>query len=196
MERFAKMQLAREFRHQAGVVLFASLIVLIIVTLAVLSTIRRVDNANMLAGSLAFRQSALASTEQGFDASYRLLLGLPTTSLIGNGTGNGYMASASSLDVDWHGNAVWANASPQVIDALGNTRQFLVERLCSNGGDPNTVLTIRCARAGSGVVPASLMEHTQDAFEPPVTAPIIYRITVRVQGPRNVTSIAQAYVTN
>ncbi|MEW9900151.1 hypothetical protein ABWL39_16140 [Chitinivorax sp. PXF-14] len=183
-------------RHSAGVVLFASLIVLIIVTLAVLSTIRRVDSSNMLAGSLAFRQAALAATEQGFDRAYRVLMGSAAASLQNNGTGNGYRASATNTDVNWRSEDTWANASTRVTDSGGNQQQFLIERLCSASGDPAANLAIQCARAGAGVAPSSLMEHTQEAFVPPVTAPIIYRITVRVLGPRNVTSIAQAFVTN
>lgn len=181
-------------RRQYGVVLLASLIVLIVVTLTVLSTIRRADNANMLAGSLAFRQSALAAAEQGTNDAWGTLMGLSSAAKWANGSGNGYRASATNTDVNWRLAATWANASAAVVDANGNSRQFLIERLCSAAGDPDAAAN-NCARAGAGVAPPSLQGHDQDSFEVPIPAPIIFRITVRVSGPRNVTSIAQSFVT-
>jgi len=65
-------------RSQRGTMLIIALIVLVAMTLAGIATMRSVDTATVMAGNIAFRQSALNAADQGVQAAFALLQ--PTSS--------------------------------------------------------------------------------------------------------------------
>ena len=62
-------QLKRHF-HQQGLVLFVALIALVAMSLAAAALVRTVDTGVMVAGNLAFKQSATMSADSGITAAY------------------------------------------------------------------------------------------------------------------------------
>src|SRR5260221_9854712 len=63
--------------NQRGTMLIIALIVLVAMTLAGIATMRSVDTATVLAGNIAFRQSALNAADQGIQAGLALLITPP-----------------------------------------------------------------------------------------------------------------------
>jgi Tfp pilus assembly protein PilX len=194
--------------RQRGVVLFITLIVLVAMTLAGIALVRSVDTSNVIAGNLAFRQSATHSGDTGIEAAITWLSANNTgTTLHGGIPASGYVAFRQDPGVD-SGTGVteswdrfWTNtlaaASPSSIvtlaaDSSGNTVSYIIHRLCAANGDPNATATAcvtnlsqsssQGSSKGAGVV--ALQGSTQ----------IYYRITARIAGPKNTVSYVQSIV--
>jgi Tfp pilus assembly protein PilX len=193
-------------RSQRGTMLIIALIVLVAMTLAGIATMRSVDTATVMAGNIAFRQSALNAADQGIQAGYAVLMTpSPSSDLTKDGSlwlvpTAGYFSSAPINDPNWSDPVAWANAvklNGGAADAAGNVVSFLVQRLCpvSNcavgatcGGNPSNV-------CGSTPGTATLSNEGNDNFRVQqgfATLPQVhYRITARAVGPRNSVAIVQ-----
>ncbi|MCB5188822.1 hypothetical protein LG200_12500 [Methylobacillus caricis] len=186
--------------RQRGVVLMVALVVLIAMTLAGLALWRAVDSGNVIAGNLAFKQSATMSADRGLQAAL-VWLDNNRNALHNNNLPHGYIANTLITEPDWYSNAIWNNAVDVGTDAASNRVQYLIHRLCTttgayNGedgaGQVNNCSTSLSkspatnANAGNGIGVDSPAYST--------TPSVYYRITVRVLGPRNTTSIVQATV--
>ncbi len=183
-------------RKERGLVLIVSLIILVALTLAGISLIRAVDTANMIAGNLAFQQSATHSADAGFEAAVSWIQGSNTTTLSADSPTNGYFATSvnasptppNTWDRYW-ASTLSANARTLPTDSAGNTVSYVIHRQCmvalppTGGG--------RCASsAQAGAAAGGQAEEAGEVQLNPATA-IYYRITVRVAGPRNTVSYVQ-----
>ena len=190
-------------RSQRGTMLMISLIVLVALTLAGIAMMRSVDTASLVAGNIAFKQSAVNASDQGIQDAYNWILstkGSTTLDADFNGTppaGRGYFSSVPlSESANWWNNSLqWTNAyllNGGVADASGNIVEYVIHRMCVGanvkagetdcGSTPDTTLV-----SGEGVDQSSPNFFTR----PPA---IHYRITVRTIGPRNSISIVQTTV--
>ncbi|HLB44195.1 MAG TPA: hypothetical protein VJK49_02320, partial [Candidatus Limnocylindrales bacterium] len=68
-------------RAQRGVVLFIALIVLVAMSLAGVALIRSVDTGSVIAGNIAFRQTAMHVGDNGIEAARTWLLGQSSSDL-------------------------------------------------------------------------------------------------------------------
>jgi Tfp pilus assembly protein PilX len=199
--------------NQRGTMLIIALIVLVAMTLAGIATMRSVDTATVMAGNIAFRQSALNAADQGIQAGFALVstpLTNPLADLTQDGlklSSGGYYSSASTTEPDWSNPAVWTDPNRPAVklnggtpDAAGNVVWFIVERLCQV---PNCKAGAVCAGKPSnlcGSTPGSgtLSQEGEDNFRVtqalnPIPQPH-YRITARAVGPRNSVAIVQTLV--
>ena len=193
-------------RRERGVVLMVALIVLVALTLAGLSMVRTADTGAVIAGNLAFRQSAINATETGVQAAYSLLptVASPTNRdttqtgahwvyypsmkpFDGAGVPKNYSAGTFS-DFAWGSGAALTTAD-------GSEVRIVIERMCVDANDgvvapiPSTKLKEQCfiervapegsMRAGAGVGPAASDNYP------------LLRVTVRVNGARNTVRYAQ-----
>jgi type IV pilus assembly protein PilX len=185
-------------RHERGIVLLVSLVVLAAMTLAAISMMRSVLTSNRVAGNLAFQQSATQSADIGIEQAIAWLEANNGTLLDANVTRSssalGYFASSQyvagqSWEAFW--NVVQGQANTLAPDAAGNTVSFVIERLCNSAGAPTS--GIGCAVSpttvgnqggsrGAGAIPFEVANQRY------------YRITARVTGPRNTVSFVQAVV--
>lgn len=201
---------ARQRRRQHGVALVMALIVLVAMTLAGLAMMRSVDTSSLIAGNLAFKQSAAISADAGVEAAVAWLHGRPTE--LGQDAGaSGYWASSQQSldltgndtpeaddDLDWSDNGRVAQLP---VDKAGNQVSFVIHRMCDVAGqfDP-----AKCATApGPG---GTGPENSIGILRPMLTyqplnktgsggaALALYRITVRVVGPRSNVSFVQAII--
>ncbi|MGB7589280.1 MAG: hypothetical protein WBM00_11285 [Solirubrobacterales bacterium] len=193
-------------RSQRGTMLIIALIVLVAMTLAGIATMRSVDTATVMAGNIAFRQSALNAADQGLQAGYALLkIPSPSSDPTKDGSGwlaptAGYFSSAPMTEPNWSDPAAWVNAvqlNGGTPDAAGNVVWYIVQRLCpvancavgaTCGGQPNV--------CGSTPSTAALSKEGEDNFRAQdaafVSLPQVhYRITARAIGPRNSVAIVQ-----
>lgn len=197
---------------QRGTVLLIAIIVMVALTLASLALTRSVYTANVIAGNLAFQRSATHSAEAGIEAAVSWLQNPPATLTAtcaadalplycDQKEGIGYIAHRLMDPAgapDWE--EAWEDVEDfarllVVSDGAGNRVQYVIERMCNATGDP------RAVNSGCTMSPVPGMGTCQGGSScaagetnldsPP---PVYYRITVRVEGPRNTRSLVQAMV--
>ncbi len=189
--------------RQAGVVLFIALIVLVGMTLAALAILRSVDTGNVIAGNVAFKSSALNATDQGIETAYRwLVANAGTATLLNDSAANGYRSAQPATEPDWNDPASWASAvclNGCAADASGNRVYYLIHRMCTqantayNGtgatGQPNQCATLTATGTSS-----TGNSNNVGSFGFQTTPQLYYRVTTRVVGPRNASSIVQSMI--
>jgi Tfp pilus assembly protein PilX len=200
-------------RNQRGTMLIIALIVLVAMTLAGIATMRSVDTATVLAGNIAFRQSALNAADQGIQAGFALLstaLANPAADLTQDGMKlglAGYYSSASPTEPNWSDPATWTNPDHKAVqlnggvpDSAGNVVWFIAERLCEvpNCKAGEICLGKPANTCGSSPGARALSREGDDNFRVtgalnPIPQPH-YRVTARSVGPRNSIAIVQTLV--
>ncbi|MCZ8234710.1 MAG: PilX N-terminal domain-containing pilus assembly protein [Inhella sp.] len=202
-------------RHgQRGMVLILAIIVLVAMSLAGIALMRSVLAGNRVAGNAAFQQSAAMAADVGTERAIAWLeqqarqvdgTGAPanrlwTHKLIGGTETVGYMAMREDPDAAF--NETWEEAwGLQVAetnrvntlppDAAGNTVSYLIQRLCATEGDPSGAANCEVSPAQESSNTTGSKGAGQKIKLPPR---IYYRITVRVEGPRNAVSFTQSIV--
>jgi Tfp pilus assembly protein PilX len=172
---------------QAGVVLPIALIVLVAMTLSALSLIRSVNMTTLVAGNLAFRESAVLSAERSTEAALRWLVqhsDKGDVTLYTNSPGDGYQAvRADPADRNW--GAFWENTLKTQAklcegstDAAGNCVSYVIHRLCDREGAP---LPTNCSKPPLNTSGDSLSGISEIL---PKSNQVYYRITTQVTGPR------------
>ncbi|MFY9811918.1 pilus assembly PilX family protein [Aquabacterium sp.] len=203
-------------RHQSrGIVLIMALIVLVAMTLGAVALVRSVYTSNVIAGNLAFQQSATHSADAGVEAAIVWLennngqLASSTATactpntlpvLACNQTAYGYLAirqdptGSESWSKFWT-NQLAANAKTLTADNAGNTVSYVIQRMCSLPGDAQSTGN-ECAtspRASAGTCAGGSSCDSQKDNLAGVSQ-VYYRITVKVVGPRNTESFTQTIV--
>lgn len=191
-------------KPQSGVVLIISLIVLVAMTLAALALIRSADTGNLIAGNMAFQQAATHSAEVGIESAVTWLDAASEATLESDNPTNGYVANGSdsshapgaadsySWDQFWAGNI---KDSARVVtateaDQAGNTVSYIIDRLCNAVGAKSRTNCVLSPETRVGVGNSAGVGSSQ--FNAPIS--VYYRITVRVEGPRNTVSYVQSVV--
>ena len=187
----------RHLARQSGAVLFIALIVLVAMSLAGIALIRGVDTTNLIAGNLAFRQSATHGGDWGVEQARNWLQSQSAGTLENDVPGHYYAASQTGLDFtatdpsqtdfDWQNNSFDAGNDP-----AGNAVRYVVHRMCDAAGAQNSVNCVRTSAGGTAG--GTKGGATYGSFALPSTSQIYYRITTRVTGPRNTVSYIQVMV--
>ena len=194
---------------QRGVVLFIALIVLVAMSLAGLALMRSVDTGTLIASNLAFRQSATHLGDTGIEAGFTWLKNVSPASTLYNDNpgitgGGGYFANwAENLDLignttpadasddfNWGG----ANAIAVTSPAAGYSINYVIHRLCKSTGDPVSITCVKQSGAASSSSSGSKGAAAFGVMAISVPTNALYRVTVRVAGPRNTVSYVQAVV--
>lgn len=196
--------------RQSGVALLISLIVLVALSLAGVALVRSVDTASLIAGNLAFRQSATTGGDAGVEAARTWLLA-NGGALTADKSANGYYAtSQDSLDItgnktptDSTDDVAWKGAGTGVstpvclgADGGGNAVCYIIHRMCDAAGaiDAATCSTKQTAKGGSSMGAGRPMVSYQERSWSDVATMAYYRVTVRIAGPRNNISYVQAFL--
>jgi Tfp pilus assembly protein PilX len=190
---------------QDGVVLPLTLIVLVAMTLAGIALLRSVDTSSVIAGNLAFRQSATVSGDMGVEAAISWLKN-GGADLTVDSPQNGYYASrqdkldlTGNLTTDTGDNLNWDKASEAKTlakDSAGNVVAYVIHRMCDAEGDldPANCAVEQSVRGGSSLGGARQMLTYHPGAWDEVADRGYYRITARITGPRNTTSYIQVVV--
>ena len=202
--------------RQRGAVLFFAIGVLVATTLAGIALTRSVDTSNIIAGNLAFQQSAVNAADRGIEQAVAWLENKVAANpmnppLWNNNVAEGYMAlladpaTGQSWDALWTGNLL-ANSRIYTVptatgtqDAAGNTVSYSIQRLCTTTGDPNALViggipANPCARPPADESKGQSRAGPGSVPPPALALQIYYRVTVRVDGPRNTLSYVQALI--
>jgi type IV pilus assembly protein PilX len=181
-------------RKQHGVSLIIALIALVAMTLAGLALIRSADTSNVVSGNLAFREASLHATDVGVETALTTLATIATSS-----PDTSYPAGCAVGACNYYPtiqSAVTPAGVPTVIDwtAVPNTTvdssyalQYVIDRLC-DGPTPVTDIAGKCMN----LTGTSVGSKKAGAVSFTSASQVYYRVTVRVVGPRNSTSIVQA----
>ncbi len=182
--------------RQRGVVLYVALMVMIVMMLAGVALLRAVGSGQGVAGNLAFKQNA---TSAGDRASVTALAyfrpavaaSAPTqAALAANLPAQGYFASWTP---GFDPNTFAWDTDPSVVQATandgnGNRVRYVVHRLCRNVGalsGNDCVSVMDGATLGGAGGGASF-----SGIAPPPPPPY-FRLTTRIDGPRNTVSYTQ-----
>jgi type IV pilus assembly protein PilX len=177
--------------RQRGVVLIFTLIILLILTIGAVALMRSMNTSLVSAGNLAFRRDLANQGEQAVSkviaefSTGGILAGSTTTQA--NIPGSNYSAKMlvtnlqgvpnALLDSDLAFTGAWTAG-----DITGATSdviiRYVIDRLCDGPGAP---LNTHC-------VQSSASSPTRDTLDPGALAPpsaTVYRLSVRITGPRS-----------
>ncbi len=193
--------------RQKGVVLLITLIMLVAMTLAAIAMMRSVDTTNMVAGNLAFQQSAFHAGDMGTEQAIAYLYtvypnrkcGTVATTLCPAGYQSFRQVAAEPPAVDsW--DRFWDSrvGAPGVVALTnlpsGYSGAFVIEAMCDTPGQKNcyTATTSTTITVPQG---QDIGGTNRDLSKQTVSATVIYyRITTRVEGPRNSVGYVQVVV--
>lgn len=212
-----KQQLdSQRMKSQRGLVLFFALIALVAMSLAAAALIRSVDTGVMVAGNLAFKQSATNSADGGL-VSATTWLAANGASLLTTNRGNGYYATATDLNLTetqgqtWEtvtagatttSYSAWTDATSLLatgsgfvsgVDPTGNTVRYVIQRMCRTEGAPTKESCLMGNALAEGFSKQGKSDDELGAIIKGSLSPM-YRVTARVSGPKNTISYIQAYV--
>jgi Tfp pilus assembly protein PilX len=184
--------------RQQGVVLFIALIVLVAMSLAGVAMVRSVDTSLGIAGNMAFKQATLQGGDLGIKEAYNWLSTNNTgTVLQSTAAASGYYSSSpGSVVEDWYDISKWNGAKQAnggLPDAAGNTVRYIIHRMCTlpdtayNSANQECALSVTSGGAAGGSMSVGAVQ-----FEG--IPALYYRITTRIDGPRNTVSIVQVSV--
>ena len=192
----------RRAAQPRGMVLLVVLSVLVVMALGTLTLVRAVDSAGLIVGNLALQQSATQSADWGLEHA---VLWLRTQHAPSAATGPidvplhhssaFYRADGSQQGPGANTQESWEQQWDQVlapaalvhrlpVNRVGQRVSYVIDRLCRR---PGAATSAHCAR---GHAPAP----SPGADDPLALATVYYRITVRVDGPRDTLSLVQAVV--
>lgn len=193
-----------ELSRQTGAVLFFALIALVVMTLAAVALIRSVDTNTLIAGNLAFKQSATSSGDAGTELAITWLQN-NAAALNTSNAGAGYYNSLNqTLDLTTQNWAAIGVSAGQ--DGAGNTVRYVIQRLCNHppakAAQVNSDATIVVSETTcilSDAPPSNSGKDVLDSTQACSTCQLtdgapIYRITAQVTGPKNTVSYVQAFV--
>lgn len=202
-------------RPQRGLVLVLALIVLVALSLAAVGMMRGVFGSNRVAGNLAAQQATVQAGDIGIARAIAWLeqqaaatAPLPASAASGakadklnslyNSITQGAMRYSATRTEPGAGQswaAFWGTLQTAGLvnniaaDANGNQVSYVIQRLCSATGDP---VAARCEASPSQA--SGQGNSVSNTAGIAALSQTYYRITVRVQGPRNATSFIQAVV--
>jgi len=191
-------------RTQQGVVLFIALIVLVAMSLAGVALLRGVDTGTIIAGNLAFRQTSMHVADLGVEAAREWLRTKDLPDLYLDTPADAYYATWQAnldllgndpvkTDYDWTG-AKLVPAGSAFEPPAGYAVHYVVHRLCDGSGDPAGTACVKVTGAGGGTAGGTKGAVAYGTYAISVPTSAMYRITVRVTGPRNTRSYVQATV--
>jgi type IV pilus assembly protein PilX len=217
-----RRQLPASPTRQQGVVLLFSLIALVILLIAAVALVRSFHSSMFTAGNIAFKRDLQNQSERAVDKvldDFRTG-GLNTPTLrAANTTANNYSATMLAVDAQGIPSALQNDSTFATVGLATNditpanepslpTNQiqsirYVVDRMCSTVGDETTLGSTSCQLANNPVPAGSSSANLQSAERAPLcstcasAAPqgVIYRLSVKITGPRNTQSFFQSTFT-
>jgi type IV pilus assembly protein PilX len=190
--------------RQQGVVLIFSLIVLLILAIGAVALLRSVDTSLVSAGNLAFHRDLVNQAEQAvssvmteFKTNGAPLGGNTTASMVAaNYSAVTLPTNAQGVPTALLDNTAFAavgTAANDIIPSANSqvTIRYVIDRLCT--AVPPTVIASISTCVQSTGLPTGGTANRNTAVAPPSAT--IYRISVRVDGPRSTQAFLQTTFT-
>jgi type IV pilus assembly protein PilX len=198
MNRFQFASAAR----QRGVILIFSLLVLLILAIGAVALLRSVNTSELGAGNLSFHRDLVNQAEQAvsvvmteFKTNGPPLSGAPTTADLpaANYVSTTLPTNAQGVPLVLLDDAAFAALTAVANDIVPTANSqvkihYIIDRLCTNAGaasSPNCVQSTGLPTGGTA--------NRNTAVAPPSAT--VYRVSVRVDGPRNTQAFLQTTFT-
>jgi type IV pilus assembly protein PilX len=201
--RFSASTFARSTwrRQQEGVILFFTLVILVVLLLATTALVRSFDTSLSMAGNIAFKRDLVNQGERAMTkaiAQFKSAGALATSSAReANFAGSNYYATR--LASDSHGiptmlirDSLFVGTAGDITDTNTNvTIRYVIDRLCDSTGafSSSTCVSVKLTNSQGGSSWNATSKVGQE-YQP------VYRISVRVTGPRNTQAYLQATFTS
>jgi type IV pilus assembly protein PilX len=169
-------------RRQSGTSLIIVVILLVILMISALALVRSSETVGAIAGNVAFKQAATEAADTGLAAAGQWVTALANADTAVAGV---YYATRQNVDVHGLPTVNWAGVPAATVS---NFRvQYVIERLCQ-GATPIANVVSQC------LTTENTQEGSKKVGSPAYTGTtaVYYRVTVRVQGPRNAESYVQS----
>jgi Tfp pilus assembly protein PilX len=179
------------------VVLVISLIVLVALTLAGIALVRSTDTGTTIAGNMASRTAALHAVDTGVESAFLGIAGPagfftnPTVAATGTAAQYFPVLQADTTPADGIPDLTWSTVPGAEID--GNRVRVAIERMCAINVDPTNIegVTQQCTQIPTTTADSNKAGSVGPTVNNRLTG---YRVTVRVEGPRNTVVTAQSIV--
>jgi len=185
---------------QRGYMLMLVLVALVAMMVSGIALVRSIDTNQLVAGNLASRNATVHSGDLAVQQAVNWIQANATNgALFADATAKGYYAEEQ--EPNWTHPATWAvctttsGATPcfNANDGAGNQVSWLIHRMCSIAGAPGTPNQF-CSSL-NGTASSAGNSYSSDAVIFTGLPKNFYRISIQVTGPRNTTTLSQAFVT-
>jgi type IV pilus assembly protein PilX len=199
MNRFSFTSAAR----QRGVVLIFSLIVLLILAIGAVALLRSVNSSLLSGGNLAFHRDLVNQAEQAISVVLtNFKAGGPPSDTTANAPAANYVSTTLTTNSQGVPAVLLDDTAFGLVGSVANdivpvnpsgvplqvTIRYIIDRLCTNPGaasSPNCVQSTGLPTGGTA--------NRNTALSPPSAT--VYRISVRVKGPRETQAFLQTTFT-
>jgi type IV pilus assembly protein PilX len=187
--------------RQRGVVLIFALLVLVILAIGSVAVLRSVNNSLSSAGNLAFHRDlvnqaevAVANVMQAFKTNAAPLNGVTTASVpAANYSAQSLVNNAQGVPTALLDDAVFAAVGTAANDIVGATPdvqiRYVIDRLCDAAGGASSPHCVQSSALPTG----GSTPNAASALLPPSAT--VYRVSVRVSGPRQTQAFLQTTFT-
>jgi type IV pilus assembly protein PilX len=178
--------------QQKGVSLIVVLLVLVVMMTTTVGILRNSNASLGIVGNLGFKQNATSVSDQGVEAARTWLRAQAPATLLAAVAAQGYSPTwdlaFAPATFDWDANSLESTAN----DGTGNRVRYVIHRMCSLAGATD-VANQECVSptsvSGNG---SKQLGGEGNVFNESLIA--LFRVTVRVDGPRNTVSYTQATI--
>jgi len=169
-------------RAQSGNSLIIVVILLVILMISALALVRSSQTVGAIAGNVAFKQAATEAADTGLAAAGQWLTALTNSDSAVAGV---YYATRQNVDSYGLPTINWASVPTATVSTF--RVQYVLERMCQGPAPVANVLT-QC------LTTENTQQGSKKVGSPAYTGTtaVYYRVTVRVQGPRNAESYVQS----
>jgi type IV pilus assembly protein PilX len=180
--------------RERGYMILLVLVALVAMSLSGIALIRSMDTNQLVAGNMAARNATIHSADIGVQTAVAWIQaqGAANNGALNNdNVGAGYYSE--DQEPNWTLASTWngcGNCSVQ--DGAGNTVNYLIHRMCAITGSTNAVGQFCAAQTGGAVGTGG--SASSDGFDFKGSPKNFYRISIQVVGPRNTTTLSQAFV--
>ena len=201
-------------KPQRGVVLLFSLIALAIMLIVAVALVRSFNNSLFSAGNIGFKRDMQNQSEAAVDKVLTAFksggaLATPAdraaSSALQNYSAEIFPTNDQGIPKALVSSTFTAGSAGNDLNPPGtaiNVR-YLIDRLCATGGDETTAITAAdsCRLAGESTPTGTSLGNLKGAnrntgFNPPaLSQAILYRVSIKVTGPRNTQSFFQSTFT-
>jgi type IV pilus assembly protein PilX len=189
-------------RSQGGYMLLLVLVALVAMMVSGIALVRSIDTGQLVAGNLASRNATVHSGDLAVQQAVNWIQANANNGvLFADAIASGYHAAEPATEPDWRSPTTWSQcttttgATPcsNANDGAGNQVSWVIHRMCSAAGAPGSPNQF-CASL-NGTASSSGNSYSSDAVIFNGLPKNFYRITIQVTGPRNTTTLTQAFVT-
>ena len=189
-------------RQRGMVATLIAIIVLVATLLAVVGLLRSVDTGNLIAGTMSFRQGAMQEAERAYVAAKAII---PSCSADATDSGayHAQLGTADTVHTDLpqlltqqavHATTASAGLARIAGASTGNDIYYVVERMCRTSGVSADSANCVLASASTGLATTSdetFLGGAGGGSGGVGAAKATYRLSVRVDGPKNVQAFVQ-----